>query len=281
MVQRSTAEQRSTSWRSCMLAIVSGLSVSAGPLAAADADPWPGIRKELYADRAISEAAAPFQLYAPAQAADAALVPVDVRLPAPIVARTKALTIVIDRNPAPVAARIEFGAAFREGGDIGERVIETRMRVDNFSKVRAILELTDGQLVMVSRFVAGAGGCSSPASKDPDEALTELGRSKILLSKSDNHGPAWREGRVMIRHPNFTGMQMNARSGQFTPARYVDKLVVKSGARELMRVEGGISISENPYLRFTYGAAAEERLSIVAKDTAGSVIEGSSEPGGS
>lgn len=236
---------------------------------------------ELFGDRIIEEGQPGLQLYAPAQAADAALVPLDIRLSATVVPRVKALTLVIDRNPAPVAARIVFGSSYRERADIGERVIATRVRIDNFSKVRAVIETMDGQLAMVSRFVAGAGGCSSPASKDAENALAELGRVQVKRRGSQVHGSNWREGIVMIRHPNFTGMQMSGTSGTYTPARFVDHLAVTSGATELLRIEGGISISENPYFRLTYAAdAVSERLAITGRDTAGVVIAGEAHPGG-
>lgn len=160
-------------------------------------------------------------------------------------------------------------------------MIATRVRIDNFSKVRAVLETTDGRLSMVSRFVAGAGGCSSPASKDAEDALAQLGRVLVKQHVSPVHGESWREGVVMVRHPNFTGMQMSGTSGTYTPARFVDHLSVTSGTAELLRIEGGISISENPYFRLTYAAdTASDRLAISGRDTAGVVMAGEAHPGG-
>jgi sulfur-oxidizing protein SoxY len=250
------------------------------PVAAnADVDPWPEIRKEVIGNRAIDGEAA-FALYAPVQAADAALVPVSVRFPADVAAKAKSLTLVIDRNPVPVAAKFIFEDAYR-AVDVGERVFSTRVRVDNFSKIRAILETTDGHLQMASQFVAGAGGCSAPASKDPDEALASLGKVQVKTATSDVHDPAWRDVIVMIHHPNFTGMQMDVKTRNFTPARYVDRLEVRAGAKTLFRMEGGISISENPNIRFTYGGPGDERLTVLASDTENAKFSGSDRRGGS
>jgi sulfur-oxidizing protein SoxY len=252
------------------------------PAAVAEAsEPWPLIRKDVFGDRAIKENATSFALYAPAQAADASVVPIDIRFPAAIVGKVKALTLVIDRNPMPLAATFAFEDAYRQL-DIGERTLSTRVRIDNFSKVRAILETSDGELHMISKFVAGAGGCSAPASKDPDEALASMGKVQVKTLTSGLHGESWRDGTVMIRHPNFTGMQMDAKTRNYTPARYVDKLEVRLGDKLLFSMLGGISISENPNLRFTYGSAAvADRLSVQAKDTENAKFAGGEDDSGS
>jgi sulfur-oxidizing protein SoxY len=251
------------------------------PHPATATDPWPIVRKEVFGDRPISEASAPFALYAPAQAADASVVPLDIRFPAPLAAKVKALTLVIDRNPMPIAATFTFEDAYRQL-DVGERALSTRVRIDNFSKVRAILETTDGQLFMVSKFIAGAGGCSAAASKDPDEALASMGKVQVKAHASAVHDTTWRDGVVMVRHPNFTGMQVDPKTRAFTPARYVDKLEVRLGDKLLFSMTGGISISENPNLRFTYGiAAVADRLSVSAKDTEQAEFAGHQEDGGS
>lgn len=254
----------------CLLAAVFALL----PLTASASEPWPEIRKEVFGDRQINEGSAPFALYAPAQAADASVVPLDIRFPSSIAGKVKALTLVIDRNPMPIAATFTFEDAYRQL-DVGERTLSTRVRIDNFSKVRAILETTDGQLFMIAKFVAGAGGCSAPNSKDPDEALASMGKVQVKSALSAMHGEAWRDGVVMLRHPNFTGMQMDAKTHNYTPARYVDKLEVSLGDKLLFTMTGGISISENPNLRFTYGiAAVADRLSVKAKDTENAKFSG-------
>ena len=69
--------------------------------------------------------------------------------------------------------------AFIASAAVGERKLMTRVRIDSFSKVRAILETADGKLHMATKFVMGAGGCSAPASKDADAALASLGRMQV------------------------------------------------------------------------------------------------------
>lgn len=239
-------------------------------------DMWPGIRKELYAQRAIAEEDGAVTLEAPVRAEDAAVVPITMRIPAKIAANAKALTLVIEKNPMPVAATFTFGPAAGQG----ERVISTRVRVDMYSNVRAILETSDGELHMATKFVKAAGGCSAPALKDAEEALAQLGKMKLRLHQA-HQSPMTQEAQVMIRHPNYSGMQMNQLTGLYIPAKYVQQIEVKRGDEVVFKMEGGISLSENPNIRFTYAPGADNEIVVTAKDTDGSVFTARHTPKGS
>lgn len=239
-------------------------------------DMWPGIRKELYAQRAIAEEDGAVTLEAPIRAEDAAVVPITMRIPAKLAASAKALTLVIEKNPMPVAATFTFGPAAGQG----ERVISTRVRVDMYSNVRAILETNDGTLHMATKFVKAAGGCSAPALKDAEEALAQLGKMKLRLHQADQ-SPMTQEAQVMIRHPNYSGMQMNQLTGLYIPAKYVQQIEVKRGDEVVFKMEGGISLSENPNIRFTYAPGADNEIVVTAKDTDGSVFTARHTPKGS
>lgn len=252
--------------------IVATLASSAHTAGAGDA--WTDIRKSVFRDRDVAPASmSSLALYAPAQAPDGAMVPVSIHVPPSIAAKSARLTIIIDRNPAPVAAVIKFGEGWRRGGNIGDRIFATRLRIDSFSIVRAVLETDDGQLLMAQKFVAGAGGCSALPSKDPDAVLAEMGRSKLTATAHTSRDPEWREGVVMIRHPNFTGMQLNPATGQFTPARYLSDIVVGDGQLTLFEVEGSISLSEDPNFRFTYSGTTNH-LEMRAEDSDGLKMSG-------
>lgn len=240
----------------------------------AEPDPWPDLQREIFADRPIAENDGTLQFFAPDAAADAAVVPISIRFPAGVANDIKALTLVVDRNPAPVAASFSFGDGFAASAGLGERYLATRIRVDSFSKVRAIAETRDGRLHMVSRFVAGAGGCTAPASKDLDEAMASLGRMKVQSAPSPAHAPDWREATVMIRHPNFTGMQRDPKTGRTTPARFVRDLEIRRAGALVLRVEGGISISEDPNFRFNYSATEGDTLEVLAVDSEGTRFSG-------
>lgn len=241
-----------------------------------DDDVWPGIRKELYAARPIAEDDGTLTLEAPVRADDAAVVPITMRVPASMAAQAKALTLVIEKNPMPVAATFTYGPAAGNG----ERMISTRVRIDMYSNVRAILETTDGKLHMVTKFVKAAGGCSAPALKDQEQALAELGKMKLRLHSQDQ-SPIVQEAQVMIRHPNYSGMQMNQLTGLYIPAKYVEAMEVKRGDEVVFTMSGGISLSENPNIRFTYAPGGDNEIVVTAKDTDGSVFTARHTPKGS
>jgi sulfur-oxidizing protein SoxY len=46
-------------------------------------------------------------------------------------------------------------------------------------------------------------------------------------------------------------------------------------------MEGGISLSENPNIRFTYAGGGDETLAVTAEDTDGKVFKGQASPKGS
>lgn len=264
-----------------LLAGALALAAFSAPPAAADEDVWPGLRAEVFGDREIVENDGSVTLFAPERAEDAALVPLSIRIPGPVAKDAVALTILIDRNPAPVAATFKFGEAFQVGPDIGERQLATRIRLDSFSKVRAVLETADGKLHMSSRFVSGAGGCSATPSKDIEQALAGLGKIDIKSRIEPARGQSFREAQVMVRHPNFTGLQIDPESRGYVPARFVDNLEVKSAGKLLFRMEGGISISENPHIRISYGSDAETPIEVMAKDTEGATFSQRTAAGGS
>ncbi len=246
---------------------------------AADPDLWPGLKAEIFGERAIAENDGVVTLFAPDNAEDAALVPISVRFPPATSRAIVAMTLLVDRNPAPVAATFKFGDAFRSGADVGERQLATRIRIDSFSRVRAIVETADGKLHMATRFVAGAGGCSATPSKDMEAALADLGRIDIKTLSEPRRGDAWRETQVKIKHPNFTGLQMDPISRGYVPARFVNDLEITSAGQLLVRMEGGISISENPHLRLSYGAGGSDAIEVHASDNAGASFTGRSAGG--
>jgi sulfur-oxidizing protein SoxY len=266
---RQAFSRRSLCVAALFCASVTGGAVAPSAVLGADEELWPGLRQEVFGAREIVENDGLVTLYAPERAEDAALVPLSIRIPGTVAPNAVALTLLIDRNPAPVAATFTFGEAFRAGADVGERQLATRIRLDSFSKVRAILETADGRLHMSSKFVSGAGGCSATPSKDIEAALAGLGKIDIKAKTEPARGETFREAQVMIRHPNFTGLQLDPDTRGYVPARFVDDLEVKSAGRLLFRMQGGISISENPHIRVSYSGSPDEVIEVTAKDTEG------------
>lgn len=242
--------------------------------ARADDDPWPNLKTDLFGQRAIAEDPR-IELEAPMRAEDAAIVPISIKLPAAL-GPVKALTIVVDKNPAPMAAHFDFGPA----AGTGDKTISTRLRFDNYSTIRAIAEKEDGSLVMTTKFVKAAGGCSAPALKDADEALANLGKSQVKVLTAEGDGKT-RTAIVMVRHPNYSGMQMNQTTGLYIPAKYVTQMEVNRGGERVFKLEAGISISADPNIRFTFASGADNQISVTTTDSDGKVFQAHSAADGS
>lgn len=245
--------------------------------AAEETDIWPALQKDVFGARVAVESPDAVTLEAPYRAEDAALVPLTVRIPAAVAKDAKKLTLIVDKNPAPVVASFTYGPAAGEG----ERVLTTRVRIDMYSNVRAIVETGDGKLLMATKFVKAAGGCSAPALKDTDDALASVGKMQVKVLEAADAGSPARQGQLMIRHPQYSGMQMNQLTGLYIPSKFVREIEVSRGSDLVFRMDGGISISENPNIMFSYGAGGDETLEVVAKDTDGRTFTGRAGPKGS
>src|ERR1700730_9840748 len=129
-------------------------------------DPWPGLVQDIFNNRAMNDGSDVIAIEMPYRAEDAAIVPVTLRtkLSPGDSRRVLTITLVIDQNPAPMAAKFELGP------DAKVSEISTRVRVNNYTDVHAVAELSDGNLYVTKTYVKASGGCSAPASKNADEA---------------------------------------------------------------------------------------------------------------
>jgi sulfur-oxidizing protein SoxY len=206
----------------------------------------------------------------PYRAEDAAIVPVTLktRLSPGDNRHIRTITLVIDRNPAPMAAKFELGT------DAGVSEISTRVRVNNYTDVHAVAELSDGQLYMVKTYVKASGGCSAPAAKNAEEARNRLGQMRYRqFARTDQERlNGVREAQVMIGHPNNSGLQMDQLTQFYIPAYFVNDLRLWQDDSLVLAMEGGISISEDPNLRFTYVSNGGKRFRAEARDTEGHIF---------
>lgn len=254
------------------------LALALPALPAGAQEVWPHLKQMTFGDKAIAEGDGMVVLEAPDTAEDAALVPLTVRVPPSVKQTLKSLTLVIDKNPDPVIAKLTYGPA---AGNGGERSFSTRVRIENFSHVRAILETEDGNLHMASKFVAAAGGCAAMAAKDVDKENEGLGQMIVKTSPPALDTNPIFAGQVMLKHPNSNGMQRDIDTFGYIPARYVKEMTVKRGGELVFKLDSTFSISTNPNFRFTYGRGAENDLDVVITDTDGTVFAGQSKPTGS
>jgi sulfur-oxidizing protein SoxY len=242
---------------------------------AANSDSWPDLVTNVFGGGPIKDGSGVLSLDAPVRAEDAAIVPVTIRSKLLVGSdlRIRKVTLVIDENPSPVAAEFELGTRH-----VAE--ISTRVRVDAYSRIHAVAELSDGKLYGVEKFVKASGGCSAPASKNPGGPVPNLGEIRLRWfdKATDGGSPrsdALMEAQLMIRHPNNSGLQMDQIARTYTPAFFVRDLSVKVGDELLFRMSGGISISENPSFRFVYEGTENEPVTVEAIDTDENAFRGS------
>jgi sulfur-oxidizing protein SoxY len=254
-----------------VLAILGGfVDVASAQQTMASSDKiWAGLKGDVFGDRPIVSDTGLVRIEAPKRAQDAALVPVDIYIdPAKAAGSVKAVTLIIDVNPAPVAA------TFTLGKDSGVTHISTRVRVNDYSWLRAIAETGSGELHMTQTFVKASGGCSAPAVKNTDEALASMGKMKLrqFPPQVEPQMSKVQELQLMIRHPNNSGFQRDPLTQYFIPAHFVQKLSISQGDRLILAMEGGISLSEDPNFRFDFKANGGGEIKVEATDTDGKVF---------
>ena len=232
-------------------------------------DIWKDLANDIFKGRPIEKGEGVLALDAPTRAEDAAIVPMTMSftLAPQDSRRVVKVTLVVDQNPAPVVG------TFTVGESSGVNSITTRVRVNDYSLVHAVAELSDGKLYGVERFVKAAGGCSAPAGKNAEEAMLNLGKMKF--KQIDRHGAqssALREAQLLVRHPNNSGLQRDQVTLLFIPARFVAEAKIYQGSDLVLAMEGGISISEDPNFRFTYRPNGAKTFRAEIKDTENKVF---------
>ena len=242
-----------TGWLRLALAVTAACFATLAPSADPDPDPsqspiWAKVKQSLFENRPIEIAANDMvSLEAPWRAEDAATVPIAIksRIPQSPGKYVERIYLIIDKNPSPIAAIFHFTP------ESGRADIDTRVRIEEYTHVRAIAEMNDGKLYMATRYIRASGGCSAPAGKDLEAALARLGKMKFRL---DNDIALNQPNLVqlMISHPNNSGLQMDQLTRHYVPARYVKKIDVTYNDKLVLSAEVDFSISENPNFRFYF-----------------------------
>lgn len=223
---------------------------------------WASIAQSVFGNRKIEDASGWLTLEAPPRALDAALVPISI---ASKKSDLKGLYLIIDENPAPLAGHFTFGP------DADPSLLKLRVRVDAYTLIHAVAETNDGRLYAVDRFVKAAGGCSAPAGADEQQALADLGHIKLKVA-NEFSPRAPLKAELMIRHPNFNGMQMNQVTRLYTPARFIKSIDVSFDEAAVLHVDSDISMSTDPVIDFGFVPPHKGVLKVVVRDTSDAVF---------
>lgn len=238
----------------------SGVSANQSPV-----DVWQTFLKPRYfPTQEIAEDKAVIDLATPYRAEDAAFTPVTVKAQIPQTPERYIQTIyvIVDKNPEPLAG------VFHLTPQTGRADLALRVRIDNYTNVRAIAVLNDGSHHMVTNFVKAQGGCSAPLGSDFAAAMERIGEMKFRTLGERNADDTI-VGQLMLSHPNVTGMQKDQRTQLIRPAHYVKTVKLYFNGDLIMTAETGISISEDPSFRFFFKPVTGGELRAEVIDSKG------------
>lgn len=231
---------------------------------AARATRWNELAQEIFAGKQVQNGDAKISLEAPDRALDAALVPITISVQNP--EDVKSIYLVIDDNPAPVAAHFTFGPA----GD--PQSLKLRVRVSQYTNIHAVEETKQGALYETHRFVKASGGCSAPSGSYDEAALAHIGEMKLRLVGDAQAGHR-QEVQLLIRHPNFNGMQMDPATHGYTPARFIKSIDVTYAGEMVFHLDSDISLASDPAINFGINTPSKGRLAITTRDSDNLVFE--------
>lgn len=218
-----------------------------------------------FKDRPIIEGAGNnvIEIKAPFRAEDAAIVPISIhsKIPQTPDLYIQKLHVFIDKNPLPLVGIFEFSPAS------GKADIAMRVRVDDFSFVRAIAELNTGELYMAEEFVRSLGGCSAPPGKSIDDSVANMGKMKIQTAGELEFAKP-NLVQLSIKHPNITGLQpLRVGSRVRPPAHFIKDVKVDYEGQPVMKAQLTFAISMDPSFRFFFVPEKEGVMAVEAVDT--------------
>jgi sulfur-oxidizing protein SoxY len=218
---------------------------------------WERLRRQLFGDRQLRSGAV--KLIVPLRAAYGASVPVKIVSALPQTAGMSVVRIhvIVDKNPSPVAMTLDLTT------EVGQADFETRLRVDEYSHVRVVSELSNGELHTDSRYVKTSGGCSAPPNRD---ALHLIGRTAFKLGEPLRLD-APNTADLTVIHPNDSGFELNQVTVMYIPPHFVRSIKVSYAGQRIFDADMDFSVSENPTLRFHFLAHGSGELLAEVTDS--------------
>ena len=250
------------------LAVLTGslLAFSTGAMAEAEDKFWPAMKESFFAGKKIEDGSF-IRLDAPKRAESGAQVPLTLTIDKPVTGADaiKKVYLLVDANPIQLAAIYHFTPLN------GQAQIDTRIRMETDSYIRAIGETEDGRFFMSTTVVRAAGGCGGALEVNMAEIRANSGRIKMSTSEPLKKGEI-NQATFRIKHPMMTGLQRDLSTGGFWPAFFIRKVGFTYNGQPLMHADFGVAISEDPYLRFNFVPDAPGKIEATAEDNEGRVF---------
>lgn len=232
-------------------------------LAEAENKFWPVMKESFFAGKTVEDG--PFiKLEAPVRAESGAQVPITLSIDKPLSGADaiKKVYILVDANPIQLAAIYHFTPLN------GKAQLDTRIRLETDSYVRAVGETADGKLYMSAIAIRAAGGCGGPLEVNMQEVRAKSGKIKMSVAEPVKKGEI-NSATFHIKHPMMTGLQRDLATGGFWPAFFINKVDFTYNGQPLMTADFGVAVSEDPYLRFNFVADAPGKIEAKAGDNEG------------
>ena len=222
---------------------------------------WPGLRDAFMGQdpMVFSEAV---RITGPAFADDAMNVPLllDARALAESGGGIALIRVVVDRNPVRHVLDFEPLKALP--------MLAFRIRMEQASPVRAMVQTRDGRWHVGSTWVqAAGGGCTVPGATRADGSWSRT-LNQVQARFFSNVIEGSRRLRVRVMHPMDTGLVAG------TPAFYIEELRLEDGAGQVWwRLLPHEPLSENPIITFELPMRLPPGLRLLGRDNNGNPID--------
>jgi len=221
---------------------------------------WPGLRRHFIgqAPMAFSDQVV---VKGPAFADDAMNVPIllDARALSGVGGGIRRVLVVADRNPVREVLDFEPLRSLP--------VLAFRLRLEQGSPVRALVQTADGHWHVGSTWVqASGGGCTVPGATRADGSWSQT-LNQVQARFFSNVLEGSRRLRVRVMHPMDTGLVAGI------PAFYLEHLELQDSAGQAWWKLGlHEPVSENPIITFELPAAARGNFRLTGRDNNGNRI---------
>jgi len=222
------------------------------------------LRPSYFPHTELIESRAVIDMKTPYRAEDAAYTPLSITaaFPQTVERYIEKLYLFVEKNPQPLVG------IFTLTPEMGRADLALRVRVDQYTNVRAVAVLNTGEHHLVTNFVKASGGCSAPLAADFEAAMERIGEMKFR-TVGDAREDDLRLGQFMLSHPNITGMQKDQKTQLIRPEHYVKTIKLYHGDVLLMTAETGFSVSADPSFRFFFRDVGARELRVEVVDSKG------------
>ncbi len=223
-------------------------------------DEWLQLKKAYFEDKELIKDHSYFELIAPPRAEDAAFTPVR------IIANqaqtsdqyVEKLYLFVDKNPAPLVGVYHFGNA------LDWLDFSTRLRVDRYSYLRAIVVMNTGEHYIRSHYIKASGGCSAPPPPNTEGISSQTGKMRIRIVNKEKVEHLM----LQVKHPNNSGLQIDPISRGYIPAHFVtDIRLLINESDFLVDAKTGISVSSDPAITIRLPKDMIKNVTAVVEDS--------------